>query len=201
MITPERIIQFAPRCYLSTAQALAAQLNAALPVFGIVDFLGRAHFMGQACHETAGFSRFEENLNYHQARIGAVWPRLTDRAATLAGNPVALANAAYCLRMGNSDEASGDGYRFRGRGIFQLTGRWNYQKASDALARPYVSNPDLVAQPIGAVLVAAWYWKSRSCGAAASLDDCEGVTRAINGGTNGLADRLELTEKAKRIFA
>lgn len=201
-ITAERIELLEPRVNRDIATALAEALERDMPTYGISDLLGRAHFMGQAAFETEGFSRFQENLNYSNAtRIAAIWPRLAGRAAALVGNPTALGNAAYANRNGNGDEASGDGYAFRGRGMFQLTGRSNYAAASSALNEEFVGAPDLVALPDAAVLTSLWFWKMRGCGQAAEADDCDAVTRLINGpGMNGAFARRELVESAKRIF-
>ena len=112
------------------AQSLADAFNVAAPAFGVVGVLRVSHFLGQTCHESQGFTRLEENLNYLSAdRIAKVWPRLAARAASLVGDKKALASAAYAAKNGNGDEASGDGWRYRGRGLIQLTGRANYAAA------------------------------------------------------------------------
>lgn len=174
-----------------------------MPAFGVNGVLRRAHFMAQTCHESAGFTRLEENLNYLSAdRIARVWPRLAPRAASLVGNKHDLANAAYAGRNGNGDEASGDGWRYRGRGLIQLTGRANYSAAGHQIGLDLVGNPDLLLQGDPAARAALAFWKSTACSAAADLDDCEGVTRIINGSRmEGLEQRRALTERAKEIFA
>jgi putative chitinase len=131
-------------------------------------------------------------------RSGRGWAA---RAPDLVGKPQALANAAYAGHLGNGDEASGDGWRFRGRGIFQLTGRANYAAAGAALRADLVANPDLLIQPRYAVDSALWFWKIRGCSDDAMRDDVEAVTRKINGsGMAGLEERRLLTERAKAIF-
>lgn len=202
LITAERILQLAIQASANLAAQLAELIEAEMPDFGINTPLCAAHFMAQACHESAGFTRFIENLNYtHADRIAAIWPRLESRADILAGHPEAIANAAYANRNGNGSENSGDGWRFRGRGLFQLTGRDAYARAAGDLDRPFVAQPDLVAQPEGAVLTALWFWKKNTCGKAAERDDVKAVTRIINGpALAGLSERAALTEKAKAIF-
>ncbi len=201
-ITPNQIRQLAPKVDGHIANGLAEALNREMPRFGITDALGRAHFLAQACHESGGLTRFVENLNYTTPqRIAAIWPRLAGRAHELVRNPSALANAAYANRLGNGSEQSGDGFKFRGRGLFQLTGRDSYTRAAQDLGQPYLVQPDLVASPAGAVLTALWFWKQNRCGAAAARDDVKAVTRIINGpGMVGLQDRIHLTAKAKEIF-
>jgi putative chitinase len=202
LVSAERIALLEPRVHADVAAAIAAELQRDLPAYGITDSLTCSHFMGQAAHETSGFQRFEENLNYiHATAIAAAWPRLAGRAADLIGKPQALANAAYGGRNGNGVEASGDGWLFRGRGMFQLTGRDNYAKAAHGLGMDLVATPDLAARPPGAVATALWFWNSRGCTGAAQADDCDAVTRLINGpGMAGADARRQLVEAAKKIF-
>ena len=201
-VTVARLVQLAPRIPMSTAQAIVPILDEEMPRFGVNSVLRRGHFLGQVCHESGDFTRFEENLRYTSpARIAAVWPRLAKRAAALAGSPQALANAAYSGRLGNGPEASGDGWRYRGRGLIQLTGRENYLLAGRGLGLDLVGDPDQVAQPRGAVLTALWFWKRRNCNDAADMDDAEAITSIINGPARlGLSHRRELAERAQRIF-
>jgi putative chitinase len=201
-VTADRIAGLAPHVDAHVATQLAGALEAAMPQFGVTDTLSCAHFMAEACWETQHFTRFEENLNYsHADTIARVWPRLSSRADLLVGKPHDLANAAYAQRNGNGSEASGDGWTFRGRGLFQLTGRAQYTEAAAALGHPYLADPDLVAKPQDAVLTALHYWRHNNCGAAARLDNVERVTRIINGpALDHLAERIELTERAKHIF-
>jgi putative chitinase len=183
------------------ADVLAPVLDAEMARWGVDTLLRRAHFLGQACWESAYFSRLEENLHYtHSAAIAAVWPRLAERADDLVGNPVALANAAYAGANGNGDEASGDGWRYRGRGLFGLTGRGNYLAAGKALGLDLEAGPDQAAEPHNAVLTALWFWKWRGCSELADTKDGYLVTRRINGGVNGVQQREALTNQALTIF-
>jgi len=119
-----------------------------------------------------------------------VWPKRFANAAVaapLARNPQALANRVYGLRMGNT--APDDGWRYRGRGVFQLTGKSNYRAASDALGQDFVASPDVVAQPVAAALTAGWYWDKSGCSEALAAGGIDSVTRAINGGMTGAAER------------
>jgi putative chitinase len=201
-ITAERIVRLAPHVYSTTAAALAPIIDEEMPKFGVSTLLRRAPFMAQACWESEQFSRFEENLNYThpEAITGAFGQRLAARAASLLRNPQGLANAAYAGRNGNGDEASGDGWRYRGRGIFQLTGKTNYAGAAHALGVDLIGNPEWASTPEWAVKTALWFWNKNGCNQLADMDDAEGVTRRINGGTNGLGQREQLTQAAKAIF-
>lgn len=201
-ITAERILHLAPQARLSMAEALVPVLESEMPKWGATTLLRRAHFMAQACWETGYFKTFEENLDYtHADAIARAWPRLAGRSSELAGHPEALANAAYAGKDGNGDEASGDGWRFRGRGCFDITGRTNYSAAGRALLADLLAEPDSVAQPEMAVRTALWFWKTRGCNEAADMDDAERVTLRINGAAlNALEQREELTQEAKRIF-
>lgn len=200
-ITPAALAALAPHISVEIAAQLAPALEEQMPKFGVDAPLPRAHFLAQACWESLGFTRFEENLRYSAERIAAVWPRLAARAAELAGNPQALANAAYARVNGNGSEQSGAGWRYRGRGLFMLTGLNNYSAASRALGVALVGDPDLAAKPQNAVLTSCWFWKINGCGLFAAADDCEEVTRIINGPPrDGLTERRALTARAKQIF-
>jgi len=154
---------------------LAPELARQLPKAGFDTPLRVAHFLAQGVFETWYLTRLEEDLNYSAARLVREWPNLRRRGAELASNPQALANAAYAGVDGNGDEASGDGWRFRGRGFLDLTGRNNYALAA-ALA-----DPDSVAMPEGAVASAIAFWKARAIDGAADDDDIAAVTRLVSG--------------------
>lgn len=171
--------------------------------YGIDTSLRVAHFIAQVAHESAAFSRTVENLNYSAQGLANVWPRRFAQAADtrprvpnaeavrLHRSPQAIANVVYADRLGNGDAASGDGWRFRGRGLIQLTGRSNVLMFSrrhfgdDRLLR----NPELLQSDPLASISAADYWARRDCNVLADADDLHGVTRRINGGLNGLDDR------------
>lgn len=166
-----------------------------------------AAFIAQASHESAGFTRLEENLYYTRPdRILLVFSRLRPRGwsgvASLCRNPRTLANAAYAGVNGNGPESSGDGWRYRGRGLFQLTGRANYAAAEAGCGRPYVDQPDLVAEPSDAAFSAAWYWSSNGCNELADTGSIDQITRAINGpAMMAAAERRSLFDEALRAFA
>lgn len=142
-------------------------------------------FLSQAMHESANFTHMEENLFYSTPeRIRQVFPtrvKTLEDAKTLARNPQALANRVYCDRLGNGDEASGDGWMYRGRGIFQLTGKANYRMAALAINVDYVKAPELVALPEHACLTAGHYWVDNGCNQLADFGDLRSITARING--------------------
>jgi len=179
---------------------LAPEFGSRLPAAGIDTPLRIAHFLAQASVETWNFSRLEEDLNYGPGIIAATFPKLASRAAGLARNPQGLADAAYAGKNGNGDETSGDGWRFRGRGCLGLTGRFNYGLIGNRVGAALVDNPDLVAEPHWAVATAVAFWNLRACNAAADADDGAKLTRLINGGTNGLSDRLARKHRALALL-
>lgn len=176
--------------YKGGSNANKAALVEAMNGNGIKDPKEQAMFMAQLDHESGGFRNYEENLNYSAAGLRKTFGKYykTDaEAAADARNPEAIANKVYGGRMGNEDP--GDGFKFRGRGAIQLTGRDNYDAAGKALGLDLVNNPDLAKDPANAAKIAAWYWKKNNLGAAGKAGDVTAATRRINGGTNGLADR------------
>jgi putative chitinase len=200
-VTADQIARLAPKVDPARAQDLAREMNIGLPLYGASGFLSRCHFIAQACHESDGFTRFEENLHYtHAEAIAGTFHRLADRAADLCNKPQQLANAAYALHNGNGDEASGDGWRYRGRGIFQLTCRANYAAAGKDMKVDLVGQPDLLLQTRYAVESALWFFQKRHCIEAAVRDDVRGVTRLINPALLGLGHRAALVEQAKQIM-
>jgi putative chitinase len=174
-------------------------LNATFDRFGILTPNQQAAFIGQCGHECGNFKILEENLNYRAATLMKLWPKrfpTQEIANAYAGNPAKIANMVYANRMGNRDEASGDGYRFRGRGCIQLTGHTNYFHAGKAMGMDFVAAPALVATPKYAAMTAGWFWSTHDCNRLAEAADWTGLTKKINGGTIGLNDRIHHTQLA-----
>ena len=168
-------------------------LNETFTRFDISNPARQAAFIGQASHESGNFKTLNENLNYRAETLMRVWPKrfpTLEFAKQYEKNPKKIANSVYSNRMGNRDEASGDGYRFRGRGLFQLTGHSNYFHAGKALGEDFVMNPDLVATPRYATLTAAFFWQTHKLNDYADARDYVTMTKRINGGTIGLQDRI-----------
>ena len=190
---------------LDTAQLWAEPLTAAMAQFDINTPKRQAQFLAQVGHESGGFKRLVENLNYDAAGLARVWPGRfssgtgpNELAREIARDPEKIANAAYGLRMGNN--AQGDGWMYRGRGLIQLTGKANYQSAATALGYDLVTSPDLVAKPQIAALTAAWFWQKNGLNQLADSGDTRAVTRRINGGTTGLDDRLARYARAAKVL-
>ena len=167
-------------------------LNATFERFDIMNPLRKAAFIAQCGHECGNFKMLEENLNYRAETLMKLWPKrfpTLDFANQYAKNPKKIANMVYANRMGNRDEASGDGYRFRGRGCIQLTGHANYYHAGQALGEDFVMQPELVATPMYAALSAGFFWNTHKLNVLADNRDIKMMTKRINGGFIGLADR------------
>jgi len=178
-------------------------LNATFERFYINSKVQQAAFIGQCGHECGNFKVLEENLNYRAETLMRLWPKrfpTLDVANQYARNPKKIANMVYANRMGNRDEASGDGYRFRGRGCIQLTGHSNYFHAGKALGVDFVKEPDLVATPMYAALTAGWFWSTHDCNRLAEVQDWKGLTKKINGGHIGLDDRIKHTQHALAVL-
>lgn len=164
--------------------------------FNITNTLRLAHFLAQCGHESAGFRFTQENLNYATAQLPKMWPSLFNatNAAQYGGKAQAIANRAYGGRMGNGPEASGDGWKFRGRGYIQLTGKNNYTQFDKFVDDDILANPDLVATKYP-LMSAAFFFNVNSlwaiCDQGATDAVVTSVTRRVNGGTIGLADRLK----------
>lgn len=179
-------------------------LNETFSRFNIVSNNQQAMFIGQCSHECGNFRILEENLNYKAATLMKLWPKrfpTQEIANAYDRNPKKIANMVYASRMGNRDESSGDGYRFRGRGCIQLTGHANYFHCGKALGVDFVANPDLVATPKYASLSAGWFWSTHNCNAPADALDFTKVTKIINGGTIGLADREKHVREALLVLS
>ncbi len=182
----------------------AEPMAAAAALHDITSWKRLAAWLAQCSHESARFARLEEGLVYTSAqRIVAVFgQRLASIAPELVRAPAALANAAYADRNGNGPRASGDGFRYRGRGLIQLTGRANYRRAGEGLGLPLEDEPGRVLEPSVAALTAAWYWREHGCNALADDGDIGGCTRVVNGpAMAGALERQELYRRALTALA
>jgi putative chitinase len=171
--------------------------------YGINTEKRQAAFIGQCMHESSGFKLLEENLNYSAKALMATWPSrfpTEEMANQYARNPEKIANKVYGGRMGNADESSGEGWKYRGRGIKQLTGKENYQRCSEALGVNLVENPDLLLDPKYATLSAGWFWNKHNLNDLADKSDIETMTKRINGGLLGLDARKVAIAKAESIL-
>ncbi len=165
-------------------------------------------FLAQCAHESGAFKHLEENLNYSATGLRATFPKYfptEDIANTYARKPEFIASRVYAGRMGNGSEDSRDGWKFRGRGLIQLTGRSNYSACSQEILQDLtlLTKPELLTEPACAALSAAWFFDSHGCTKLSDMDDEQAlvaVTKKINGGVMGLDDRREWWQRAKRII-
>jgi putative chitinase len=211
-ITYDRLTALALEGDRTVMTGIANPLNSFLLNSSINTPLRCWHFLAQICYESGFFRRLIENLNYsHASAIAAAWPRLASRADSLVNNPEALANAAYASYvdtagvthdpLGNGAEGNGNGWLYRGRGLIQITGRWNYTHYATLTGMDIFTRPDLAAAPDSAVRLAIAFWNSLGCNDGADADDVAWVTRKINGpAMDGLADRKTLRLRAATIF-
>lgn len=192
-------------CPEARAARWSAPLQRAMTRCGITTLRRAVHFLAQIGHESAGLSRTEENLNYSAQRLLETWPRrfTPQQAAAYARQPQRIANRVYGGRMGNGPEASGDGWRYRGRSPIQLTGRNNYRAMAELTGLPLVDMPALAVEvEEGAQIAAAW-WRANGLNTLADTGDILAVSRRVNLGTvettrtpNGLQDRIDRTRRA-----
>lgn len=199
-ITQQQLLQILPQAR-QVAGFFVPALNAAMARFKINSPVRMAAFIAQVGHESGQLTRMAENLNYSADRLQAVWPNRFDAAlaAQVARKPEQIANIAYGGRMGNA--LPGDGWKYRGRGLIQLTGASNYRAAGAALGLDLVNHPELVEQPDTAALVASWFWQSNGLNELADSGQFAKITRTINGGLTGQADRVALRDLAAKVLA
>lgn len=187
MISESKFNQVFPRAVKGVYRAIAEQIESA----GCITKIQQAMFLAQCGHETAGFTRFSENLNYSAYALTQTFRKYFPTIHTTnkyARKPELIANKVYANRMGNGDEQSGDGWKYRGRGMIQITGKNNYTRFEKWLGQ-CVKPDDLSTNLNLAMKTAVWYWQANEL---ASLSSVEKVTVRINGGANGLSDRCEL---------
>ncbi len=204
MLITAAALERATRTPYRLAVKFVSAINVAAERYCIDSAPRLAAFLAQIAHESGRFARLVENLNYSASGLANTWPlRYADMtggpnalALSLSGRPAAIANNAYANRMGNGDEASGDGWRYRGRGLIQITGRDNYYRCGEALDLDLINRPETLEAPLYAALSAGWFWDRNDLNALADRGRLRAITRAINGGEHGLADRLSLYESA-----
>lgn len=195
MITPELLVK-CKLCDQGTASKWAPYLQAAAEKFHIDTPERIAGWLAQCAHETGNFRTLIENLNYSSEALLKVFPKYFNKieAAQCGRKPEKIANKIYANRMGNGDVASGDGWKYRGRGMIQLTGKTNYRMFGKDIGQEaeLLSNPDMLLEPKYAALSAGWFWAINGLNQFADNKDILGMTKRINGGTNGLDHRKEL---------
>lgn len=178
-------------------------LSKILPDYDINTVPRVAAFLAQTAHESGGYKALTENLNYRAETLCKVWPRLfpnMDIANQYAHQPEKIANRAYGGRMGNGPEESGDGFKFCGRGLIQLTGKQNYTKFAESIDTPVEEIPEFLGTFEGAIQSACWFWETNNLNAVADQGDIVRMTKIINGGTLGLEDRQQHFQHAIQVL-
>ena len=205
LVTHEQLCQFFEDTLEDWLLECVEPLNDALAFYEINNPQRIAMFLAQVGHESAGMSVMEENLNYSAQGLNKIFPKYFIRAGrdanAYAKKPEKIANVVYSNRMGNGDEASGDGYRYRGRGFIQLTGKSNYAAFAEDMEMQLEEVVEWLDTAEGAVWSAAWFWDSRELNKWADKGDIVTVTKKINGGTIGLEDRKSHYAEALHIFS
>lgn len=200
----EKLKQIMPNAREADLEFYLDALKTQLDTFQIDTKLRFCHFIAQIAHESGSFRYRVENLNYSAKALRAVFGKYfpTDEMAEqYARKPEQIANIVYANRMGNGDTESGDGWRYRGRGLIQLTGRDNYTACGKSIGKDLVDTPDLLANEADAAVDAAgWFWDSRNLNEYADKDDIRTITKRINGGYNGLEDREAFLARAKAVY-
>lgn len=215
LLTPDKLAAAMPGCTRARAQQWAPALSEACALFHIDTEPRLAAFLAQVGHESAALSRGVENLNYSAERLrevciaakpGSRWRALLPRTRALARNPEKLAEAAYGGRMGNGPEGSGDGWKYRGRGPMQNTGKTNYAALTESLravmggAPDFVQNPELLEQVRWGAIAAAVYWNDNELNELADAGDINRISRRVNGGDAGLNDRASRWRTALNVL-
>ena len=204
----------------ATAEKWVEAVAAACKEFNINTPQRIAGFLSQCAHESGGFERLQENLNYSADGMAGIWPRRfavlgadgkpvkkdgknqpNKFALALHRKPEMIANVVYSGRMGNGPTESGEGWLYRGRGLKQLTGKDNHRACSAGLGVDLVANPDLLLEPVYAARSAAWFWATNKCNNFADAGDIEGLTKRINGGLIGIEDRKKRYASAMRSLS
>ena len=204
MITKEQLKELIPgNPYLNEWHEALEQL---LPDYEINTPQRIAAFIAQCAHESGGFRAIKENLNYKAATLRKIFPKyfptdeLANAYASMPNKQEAIANRVYANRMGNGDEHSGDGYRYCGRGLIQLTGKQNYQNFADSIETSVEDASEYLATFEGAAQSACWFWESNNLNRFADVGDIKGLTKAINGGYIGLDDRIKHYNHALHVL-
>ena len=214
VISESQVRRIMPKAKNENVKAFVAAFNKYSEQFEINTKMRAAHFIGQCAWESGEINAVEENLNYSADGLRKTFPRYfptAELAASYARKPVQIANRVYANRMGNGNEASGDGWKYKGRGIIMLTGKNNYRayQNSGYCVGDLLSHPEWLAQYPGALKSAMWFWKANGLNALADRDDgskitgdkiCEQITRRINGGYSHLAQRQYYTRIAKKVL-
>ena len=204
MVTLELLHAMCPSTKSSTLEQYVGPLNEVATYYSMTEKPERlAAFLAQVAHESGSFTAVKENLNYSADGLRKIFGKYfttAELAAEYARQPEKIANRVYANRMNNGNEESGDGYRFCGRGLIQITGRLNYTKFAQALDMSIEDTVAYMETPAGACASAGWFWDNNSLNHYCDSDDFVGLTKRINGGTNGIEDRHQKYEVALHML-
>ena len=204
MATLDQLKEIFPHAKGENLEKYCDALNQAMKEFEIDTPEREAMFLAQCGHESGNFSAVNENLNYKAESLTKVFHKYfpdMETANEYAKQPEKIANRVYGNRMGNGDEESGDGWKYHGRGLIQLTGKNNYDACGEALDKDLDEDADYLATPEGAARSAAWFWHKNNLNHFADAEDIVGCTKRVNGGTLGLEERTEHWKKALEVLA
>lgn len=205
ILTEPQVRRIMPKAKNDNVKAFVKTFNENAEAFGINTPIRVCHLIAQLAHESAELNATVENLNYSAEGLRKTFPKYfpTSALATqYARKPQAIANRVYANRMGNGSEASGDGWKYRGRGLIQLTGLSNYKayQTSGYCVGDLLGHPEWLEKYPGCLKSAMWFWKKNGCNELADKDDCLSITKRINGGTNGYSSRAYYVRIAKKVF-
>lgn len=203
LITEKQFISLFPRA--SNVKSWVSAINEILPKYDITAGPRLWMFLAQCGHESASFTCVQENLNYSRDALLRVFPKYFDRLNVdqYVRQPAKIANRVYANRMGNGNEASGDGWKYSGKGCIQITGRQN----TEAFFKEFYPTtwqqckPDMLLDPYNGIAAACWFWKSRNINRPSDREDIDAVTKLINGGTHGIEDRRRRYVTVKKLFS
>jgi putative chitinase len=175
--------------------------HSVLDKYGVNTHLRRVHFWSQIQHES-GCKAIAENLNYSAEGLVKTFPKYFNvgLSKAYARKPEKIANLVYANRMGNGDEKSGDGWKYRGKGFIQITGKDNYKQLSKDTGIDFINNPDLLLEEPNALISALWFWNKKGLNVFSDKDDVVSITKLINGGLNGIEDRKENVKNLKEML-
>lgn len=201
-ITIEQLTKIFPATKKDVLAQYVEPLNKTLKDFGMDNPLGARAFLAQVGHESAGFSAVRENLNYSESGLLKIFGKYfnAQTAKAYARQPEKIANRVYANRMGNGPETSGDGWKYRGRGALQITGKNNYTALSKYLGKTLDETVAYLETPEGAIYAAGWFFKVNGLVELANLGSVTKVTKKVNGGTHGLQDRLSIFNRSAAII-
>ena len=199
-ITAQQLLQILPNAG-QVAGVFVPVLNTAMGRYQIVGAKRIAAFIAQVGHESGHLKRLVENLNYSADALRKNWPNRFDveLATAVARKPEQIANIAYGNRMDNT--APGDGWKYRGRGLLQITGKNNYRACGEALGLDLIAQPEQLEKPQYACMSAAWFWATNGLNTLADAGKCDAITQRINGGQNGGLDRQAIYAQALKVLS